>query len=86
MRSCQLGASVLPTYRPLVAGTMAGPTVSGIGGSVPISSACRSARCRQPRTIAWIAKPIATASTAATISDPTSVPVFMRRRIFRRAR
>jgi hypothetical protein len=56
---------------------IADPTVSGSGGKVPISSACRSARRRQPRSIAWMMIAMSTASTAAMISDPTRVAVFM---------
>ena len=45
---------------------------------MPISSAWRCARRRQPRIISWITTAISTTSTAAKISDPISVPEFMR--------
>ena len=56
---------------------IAEPTSSGMSGMVPIDSTCRSARRRQPRSISWITTAITTTSTAAKISDPTSVAEFM---------
>jgi hypothetical protein len=56
---------------------VAPPTWSGTSGRLPISSDCRRARRRHPSIISWIATAIATTSTAAKISDPTSVPEFM---------
>ena len=41
------------------------------------SATCRWARRRQPRIISWISNAINTTSTAAKISEPTSVGVFM---------
>ena len=52
----------------------------------PISSACRSARCRQPRTIAWTTSPITTASTAADDQRPDQRAGIHAGAIFRRAR
>ena len=58
--------------------TIASPTVSGTSGRLPISSDWCSPRRRQPRIISWMITAITTTSTAAKISDPTSVPEFMR--------
>ena len=58
-------------------GMTAGPTVSGSAGNCPTIATCLSARRRQPRSIRWIRNAITTTSTAAKISDPTRVPVFM---------
>ncbi len=41
---------------------------------MPINSAWRSARLRQPRSINWMMNAITSASTPAMISDATSVP------------
>jgi hypothetical protein len=62
---------------PRVGSTIGDPTVSGTGGIVPISSVCRRARSRQPRIISRITNAISNASSAAMISDATSVPEFM---------
>jgi hypothetical protein len=53
------------------------PTSTGTSGRSPISSVCRCERRRQPRIISWMSTAITITSTAAKISDPTSVPEFM---------
>ena len=56
---------------------VAAPTWSGISGNAPTNSACWCERRCQVRIISWITTAITTTTTAAKISDPTSVPEFM---------